>query len=402
MAPGARARLGSASDAEMRRRACGLAAAILFATSASATLPISIRNEADVAVENGRRHLEAAQREDGFWTMDDRATVLPAFAFLGAGGDEPPAPLAAAARAALARLAEAMRQPPPSVRGDAADATSHTPPSVRGDAPEGQGGVFLAEDALILAATLSLHGPDALGAGPSPQGLLAAARTRLLRLDPATQPPASAWLARCALDLIPGRPEQPADWAPLFSSKRGARPPAAPPACAAAPFRGCAIAGYARIRHGVGADTPAAILAHLRWLRAHAGDLLGDETPPAPSGHPPQGGGQRKEEAPPSVRGDAADAPSHTPPSVRGEAAERQGGVSPEDLYFAAVFLDAAPPALVATAGIPSSWRSRIAQRLVATARSDGRSGSVWTDSGAAPSLRQTLYAVATLAALGE
>ena len=87
---------------------------------------------------------------------------------------------------------------------------------------------------------------------------------------------------------------------------------------------------------------------------------------------------------------------------MRGDAAERQGGVFPEDLYFAAVFLDAAPPALVATAGIPSTWRSRIAQRLVATARSDGRSGSAWADSGDVPSLRQTLYAVATLAALGE
>ena len=366
MVSGAWAKLGSANALWVRCYASSFAVSILLSPPAFAVLPISIRNEADVAVENGRRHLEAVQQEDGFWTMDGRTTVLPAFAFLGTDGETPPAPLAAAARAAIARLA---RYKPPSTSGDVAFSLSpkpssasrdvapllfDTPPSVRGDVAERQGGVSLAEDTLILAATLSLYNPDALGASPSPRGLLAAARTRLLRLDSATQPPSSAWLARCALDLIPGRPEQPADWAPLFSRRLSA-------------IKDCAIAGYARIRHGVGAAPPAAILAHLRWLRAHSGDLL-----------------------------------SNLPPSARGDVAEQQGTVYPEDLYFSAVFLDASPPALVATAGIPADWRSRIAQRLVATARSDGRSGSVWTDSNNAPSLRQTLYAVATLAALGE
>ena len=386
MGSGAWAKLGSANAPWVRFCASAFAVAVLLLQSAFAALPISIRNEADVAVENGRRHLEAAQREDGFWTMDGRTTVLPAFAFLGAGDESPPAPLAAAARAALARLARykppsvrgdaavSSPFPPPSVRGDVAERfpkgtppsvrgdvaerfPKGTPPSLRGDAAERQGGVSLAEDALILAATLSLHGPDAIGSGSSPRGLLTSARTRLLRLDPAAQTPSSAWLARCALDLIPGRHEQPADWAPLFSRRHCADSSATFPTCAAAPLGGsairdCAIAGYARIRHGAGADSPAAILAHLRWLHAHAGDLLGDATP--------------------------------------------------EDLYFASVFLDAAPPALVTTAGIPADWRSRIAQRLIATARSDGHAGSVWSDPNASPSLRQTLYAVATLAALGE
>ena len=410
----------------------------------SGALPISIRNEADVAVENGRRHLEMAQRPDGFWTMDGRDTVLPAFAFLGISSREAPAPLSSAARAALSRLAAAQprKGAAAQVGSSAEGASPYMPPSLRGDAPEGQGGVSLAEDALIVAATLSLYGPDSLAppscaagsvSGASAQGLLSAARIRLLRLDSGTTAPATAWLAHCALDLIPGRPEQPADWAPLFS-RRLAAPSALLPSCTEAPSRNCAakscaIAGYARIRHGVGADTPAALLAHLRWLRAHTGDLLGEATPPGASRHPPQRGGLEKEGAPPSLRGDAphtspsppslrgdaphtspsprslrGDAPhtSPSPPSLRGDAPEGQGGVSPEDLYFIAVFLDATPPALVSAAGISAAWRSRIAQRLIATGRSDGQSGAVWGDPSGAQSLRQTLFAVATLAALGE
>ena len=343
--------------------ACALTAAAL--RPAAAALPISIRNEADVAVENGRRHLEEAQRPDGFWTMDGRVSVLPAFAFLGIPSDEAPAPFAAASRAALRRLAEHARPR----EGTSAQMVS---------------AASLGEDALVAGAALSFYGPgvfgDAAGAGAPPIAALSAARMRLLRLDAAAVSPASAWLCRCALDVLPGRTEQPEDWAPLFCPAQGregpaaqvgaspgapSRSPAALPTCVAAPLRGCAIrgcaiAGYARLRHGVGADSPAAILAHLRWLRVHSGDLLSDAS-----------------------SADTAEA-------------------SPEDLYYAAVFLDAAPPALVATAGIPAAWRTRIAQRLIATSRSDGQSGAVWPASGDGDELRQTLYAVATLAALGE
>ena len=302
------------------------------ALAPSSSLPISIRNEVDVAVENGRLHLEAAQLPSGLWSCGDSATSLPAFAFLGAAGDaagSPPRVLRLAAEAAFARLAAI-----------APFATSPADPSA------------LAEDALVASAALTLYGPESFPAIASAgEGTLRAVRDRLLRADAARQTSAIAWLGRCALELLPGRAESPADWAPLF---RKTADPAAEPT-----LRDAAIAGYARLRHGTGADSPAAILAHLRWLRARE-PLLAD--------------------------GDAPDA---------------SGAPSPEDLYYLALFLDGAPPALVADAAITPRWRARLTQRLIASARSDGRSGAFWQDSSG-DTLRPSLYAVAALAALAQ
>ena len=301
----------------------------------SSSLPISIRNEVDVAVENGRLHLEAAQLPSGLWPLGDSATSLPAFAFLGSAGDatgSPPRVLRLAVEAAFARLA--------ATAPFAASPTSTT---------------TLAEDALVASAAVTLYGAESFPAIASAgDGTLRAVRDRLLRADAARQTSATAWLGRCALELLPGRAESPADWAPLFRKTAGS---AAEPT-----LRDAAIAGYARLRHGTGADTPAAILAHLRWLRAHEPLLAAGDAP----------------------------APSHA-----------FGDPSPEDLYYLALFLDSAPPALVSAAGIIPRWRARLAQRLIAAARSDGHSGAFWQDASG-DTLRPTLYAVAALAALGQ
>ncbi len=106
------------------------------------------------------------------------------------------------------------------------------------------------------------------------------------------------------------------------------------------------------MRRGAPDDSTDALLAHLRWLRSHT-DLFSD--------------------APPAT--------------------------SPEDLYFLSAFLDALPPALPSRAGIPAEWRTRTAQRLIATARSsDG--AACWPADTDADTLRQTLFAVATLVGL--
>ena len=307
----------------------------------SSLLPISIRNELDVAVENGRLHLESAQLPSGLWPLGDATSSLPAFAFLGAAGDaagSPPRVLRLAAEAAFARLA-----------ATAPFAASSANPSA------------LAEDALVVSAALTLYGADAFPAiAAAGEGTLRAARDRLLRTDAARQPSATAWLGRSALELLPGRAERPADWAPLF---RNAAHASAEPS-----LRDAAVAGYARLRHGADADAPAAILAHLRWLRARE-PLLTDA--------------------------------NSTGPSSTAIATGLPVTSSPEDLYYLALFLDNTPPALVAEAGITPRWRVRLAQRLIASARSDGHSGAFWQDASG-DTLRPSLYAVATLAALGQ
>ncbi len=297
----------------------------------AASLPVSIRNEADVAMENGRQFLETRQDSSGLWTLDDgRRTSLPAFAFLSASGIHaiPSPPLLAAARAALVRLSGA---PFP-------------------DSPES--GDTLREDALVVAATIALFGeewipPDA----PAWLGTLSAARMRLFHLrrpeslDGSDAP--SDWLALCAMELLPGPPDAVPDWAPLFRRIAHVAFPR---------VRDVAIAGQARLRHGAGADKPPAILAHLRWLVAHD-PLLGEDF---------------------------------------------GATVSPEDLYFEALFFDAAPPALLETAGIPANWRVRFAQRLVSTARAMGSAGAAWPGATDEETLLRTVYAVSLLAALAE
>ena len=304
--------------------ACLLPLAVVCAAS---SLPVSILNELDVVIENGRNHLANAQLPSGLWSLGETESTLPAFAFLGTADDSgaPPRVLRAAVEAAFRRLT-----------ATAFFATHSTDSSV------------LAEDALVVAAALSVHGTEAFPSiASADEGVLRAVRTRLLHADSARQASSTAWLGRCALELLPGRAESSADWAPLF--RRTMESPAG------LSSRDVAIAGYARLRHGTGADSSGAVLAHLRWLRLHE-PLLSDDSQPS--------------------------------------------GATPEDLYYLALFLDNAPPALVASAGITPRWRVRLAQHLIATARSDGHSGAFWR--GDADALRPSLYAVATLDALAR
>ena len=288
--------------------------------SMESAIPLSIRNEVDVAIENGRVYLEGRQGPDGFWALAEGAerSSLPAFAFLEPPvfGMEPSEPLRKALSGALKRLSERA----PYVQSREA---------LRA----------MAEDALVVAAALSVFGEQVLPEGTDP-AVLASVRTRLAGIDLRGEAPATAWLCRTVLDLLPGQSDDPSVWESLYRNIAVQGNPA---------VRDVAIAGYARLRRDHGADGPPALRAHLRWLRTHADVFTG-----------------------------------------------ASGNQTPEDLYYLAAFLNATPPVLALESGIPADWRTDIAQDLIASAKAkDG--GSRWTDTDP---IRQTLFAVATLITL--
>ena len=285
--------------------------------STAVSIPISIRNEMDFALEGGRAYLESAQGADGLWDAGAaERSSLPAFAFLEPpqAGLEPSEALRKGVAAALSRL------------------TQRTPFVQSGDALR-----TMAEDALVVAASLSVFEADAVlpeGADPA---VLRAARTRLAAAVPPTEARTAAWLRRTVLALLPGRDG--AGEMELRERSDGGQEPS---------VRDVALAGLEQT--GRGGAGEAAVQAHLRWVRKHE----------------------------PLFRGG-------------GEAS------MPEDLYYLCAFLDSVSPAELAKAEIPATWRTMMAQRLVASARSAGE-GLRWGSAG--DEVRQTLFAVATLVAM--
>lgn len=276
-------------------------------------IPISIRNELDVVLENGRDYLESQQGTDGLWDIGGaERSSLPAFAFLEPPGlgMEPSAALRKGVAAALDRLAGSAPfvQPPDMLRA-------------------------MAEDALVVAAAQSVFPPESVLPDDADVSVLRAVRTRLATADWATESWTTAWLYRTVLDLMPGT-----DRAGEGKS-RGLGGNAEAPA-----IRDVALSGLEQLRRGP--QGAAAVRAHLRWLAGHE-TLF----------------------------------PKGTTASV------------PEDLYYLSAFLDSVPPAQIAEAGIPASWRTMVAQHLIATARS-AEAGMRWEGGN---DVRQTLFAVATL-----
>lgn len=219
--------------------------------AAAIALPISIQNEVDVAIENGRAYLAAHQSDDGLWgTGQTDASSLPAFAFLEppCPGAVPAEPLRRAAQAAFLRLSATS----PFVQHPDANQT-------------------MAEDALVVAAALSVFDasallPDNILANAETSPLLPVVRRRLAAISPDSQPPATVWLCRTSLDLLGGSPSDSTLWAPLYTGLAHTASPRP---------RDVALAGYARIRHGQGSDSANALLAYLRWLRVHT-DIFSD------------------------------------------------------------------------------------------------------------------------------
>lgn len=282
-------------------------------SSPSHSLPISVQNEVDFAIENGRAFLRSLQSENGFWTFPQEAqSSLPAFAFLDPAvpSAHPEATLQRACHAALSRLLE--RAPFPQSK----DALRS-----------------MAEDALVVMAAYSLYGDRLWDSLSVDFYALQALQTHLHPARRIHAPASTGWLCQSVLDLLPGKPADPVDWEPLFLPLRDRESPT---------VREVAIAGYARIRRGNGADSPAAIRAYLRWLRA-------------------------------------------------------QSSFSAEDAYYLCAFLNAAPDSLLLETGFSASWRTELAQRLIASAKV-ANSGCMWGTSE--DHLFQTLFAVATLAIL--
>lgn len=276
--------------------------------SLSSSIPISIRNEVDVAVENGRQYLEAQQGEDGLWELDGRRSSLPAFAFLEGAllGEEPFEPLQKAFQTAFKRLASRLSY-----------------------VQKAETLAQMAEDSLIVSAALAVHGEKMVIPKGVDSSVLLGIQTRMRMISTEMDSPTTAWLARMALDLLPGKEESPRDWERLY---RGLAQQAEPTP------KEVAIAGYARVRRGLGADSESALCALIRWLKKN--------------------------------------------PSI-----------DPEALYLQSIFLDSLSDGLVQQAGMPLSWRSEMAQRLVSSARS-APVGSCWGDPN---DLRATVFAIATL-----
>ena len=155
----------------------------------------------------------------------------------------------------------------------------------------------------------------------------------MVRGSAASLPSVTAWLGREAAMLLPG-PEL---------------PPSPMQVDGIESIRDAAIAAMAILeKENASAPETARIAATLRWMRAHTAVLGG-------------------------------------PDAIR---------TSTEDLFFLSAFLSATSQAAAAEAGIPADWRTRIAQRLIATAK-PVPNGLRWDGDN-----RQTLFAVAALAAL--
>lgn len=279
-------------------------------------IPISIRNELDVVLESGREYLGSRQGEDGLWDIGAaERSSLPAFAFLEPPqfGIEPTAALRKAVSSAMGRLARSA----PFVQ----------PREML---------LAMAEDALVVAASLSVFPSASVLPADADVAVLHAVRTRLAAVDWGTESWTAAWLYRTVLDLVPG----PGGAGETKAWRQGA-------ADGVPAVRDVALSGLEQLRRGPQGEP--AVRAHLRWIGVHT-DLF-------------------REGAPAST---------------------------PEDLYYLSAFLDSASPAQAAEAGIPASWRTMVAQRLIATARSAG-TGVRWEGGN---DVRQTLFAVATLVTL--
>ena len=202
----------------------------------------------------------------------------------------------------------------------------------------------MAEDALVVAASCAMYGEKTALPLGTDSAILAAVRTRLtmgtpakangmVRGSAASLPSVTAWLGREAAMLLPG-PEL---------------PPSPMQVDGIESIRDAAIAAMAILeKENASAPETARIAATLRWMRAHTAVLGG-------------------------------------PDAIR---------TSTEDLFFLSAFLSATSQAAAAEAGIPADWRTRIAQRLIATAK-PVPNGLRWDGDN-----RQTLFAVAALAAL--